>query len=187
MKKAFWLVALTAVMGVAFSVAFAAELKVVVEGESFTKQEKGVVKKVEGRSGSSGNAAIASWDQAGHVLEWQVDVAETGDYKIVIRYCNGRAWESYRELLIDGKNPDPACKKIVFPATGGFSKEVNNYRNLMVVDTSGKPVMVNLTKGKHVLRMINQGGAGENGSANIDCIGFLGKDVKAGVLGEEGK
>ena len=186
MKKVLAVLTLLAVLLLAFSVAFAAELKVIVEGENFTKQEGGAVKKVDGRPASSNNSAIAGWDNAGHVIEWEVDVPETGDYKIVFRYCNGRDWEAYRELLIDGKLPNEAFKKIVLPVTGGFGKDANNYLNLTVVDAKSQPVMVNLTKGKHVLRIANIGGAGANGSANFDCIGLLGKDVDPNVLGASG-
>lgn len=186
MKKVLAVFTLLSVLLLAFSVAFAAELKVIVEGENFTKEEGGAVKKVDGRPASSNNSAIAGWDNAGHVIEWEVDIPETADYKIVLRYCNGRDWETYRELLIDGQSPNEACKKIVLPATGGFGKDANNYKNLTVVDANNQPVLVNLSKGKHVLRMINRGGAGANGSANFDCIGFLGKDVDPNVLGVPG-
>jgi hypothetical protein len=169
-------------------ITFAADMKVIVEAENFKKESGGTLKKAEGRAESSGNACIFGWDDAGHVVEWEVNIPETGNYKIVFRYSNGRAWNTFREMKIDGKIPNPVFAKVVLVSTGGFTKDVNYWKNLVVSNDKNEPILINLTKGVHSFTLFNLGGEnGQNGSANFDSIGFLSKDIDANVLGKPGE
>ncbi len=163
------------------SMALAAD--VIVEGESFIKEEGGSLQKVGGRVGATGEM-ITSWDNKGHAVEWEVDIPEAGSYKLVLRFCNGRNWVTYRDVMIDGKYPSEAFKKIAIKPTGGFAKSANDFINLTVSDAQGQPALVELAKGKHVIRIGNLGGDGDNGGTGMDRFGFLGKDVDPSVLGK---
>lgn len=55
---------------------------------------------------------------------------------------------------------------------------------LTVSDAQGQPVLAELTKGKHVVRMVNLGGKSGNGGTGIDRFEFFGKDVDPSVLGK---
>lgn len=163
-------------------VAAAANLQVVVEAETFVKEEGGTVEILEGRTGASGNKSIRNWDFPGHALEWNVEIPETAMYKVVIRF-NSKEDEGIdliRDLKIDGQYPAPAFQKIVFTITGGWSKGTNDWKNLTVVDAAGQPVLINLAKGKHVVWMNNI-----NGRIGLDSFGFLGQDEPASVLGAQ--
>ncbi len=163
------------------SMALAAD--VIVEGENYTKEEGGAAQKVGGRVGATAEM-VTSWDNPNHAIEWEVDIPEAGSYKLVIRVCNGRAWTTFREVMIDGQYPSDAFKKIAIKSTGGFAKTSNDFINVTVTDAQGQPALVELTKGKHVIRMNNLGGEGGNGGTGIDRFGFLGKDVDPSVLGK---
>jgi hypothetical protein len=185
MKKRFcFLVFLAAAV---FSVAvFAAEQKVIVEAEKYVKEEGGSLKTADGRVDSSGNSCIMNWNDKGHVVEWNVEIPESGEYKMVFRYSGGRKWNIFREVKIDGKIPADAFKQVTFVPTGGFTKDTNFWKNFTVTDSKGNPVLVTLSKGKHLLRIANLGGDGQDGAANFDSIGFLSKDVDSNVLGKPG-
>ena len=147
---------------------------IIVEAENFVKEEGGQAVKTTDRPGTSNNVCISSWDNAGHAIEWQVEIPETADYQIVLRYAGGQTWNVYRDLQIDGKIPGDAFKKILLEPTGGFGRNASEWKNLVVSDGK-QPALVNLSKGKHTIRMNNLGGEGANGGANLDLIAFLTK------------
>ena len=158
------------------------DVSVIVEAEDFAKEEGGQVAKTTDRPGTSGNVCITSWDNDGHILEWQVDISQEGEYQIVLRYAGGRAWKVYRELQIDGSVPGDAFKKISWEPTGGFCRNASEWKNLVVTDSNKQPALVNLSKGKHTVRMTNLGGDGANGGGNLDLFAFLSKDAKLDAL-----
>lgn len=181
MKRTFILPSLILLVVLAVSVS-CADLKVIVEADTFAKEEGGTVEILEGRTEATGGKSIRNWDFPGHALEWNVEIPETAAYKVVIRF-NSKEDEGIdliRDLKIDGQYPAPAFQKIVFSITGGWSKGTNDWKNLTVVDAAGQPAMIDLAKGKHVVRMNNI-----NGRVGLDCFGFLGKDVPASVLGPQ--
>ncbi len=185
MKRIALVLVIIPLLLLAASMAFAEELKVVVEAEKYLKEENGALKKIDGRVESSGNSCISTWNDKGHVIEWEVNIPATAEYKVVLRFANGRDWETYRDLKIDGAYPSDAFKKIGIPATGGFSKDSNNWVNITVVDAQKAVALIKLTQGKHLIRMTNLGGAdGNDGASNLDSLGFLGKDVNPNVLGK---
>ena len=155
-----------------------ASVSVIIEAESFLKQEGGQAIKTTDRPATSGNLCITSWDNPNHWIEWEVDIPQTGEYQLVLRYAGGRAWTVYREFQIDGKTPNDAFKKIVWETTGGFGRSASEWKNLVVSDSNKQTALVNLAKGKHIVRGINLGGDGANGGGNLDLLAFLSKDVK---------
>jgi hypothetical protein len=166
---------------------FAADVKVIVEAEKYKSEKGGSIKTAEGRAESSGDSCILNWNDKGHIVDWDVEIPADGAYKIVLRYSGGRTWNVYRDIKIDGKIPAKEFEKILLAPTGGFTKTKNFWQNLTVADTAGKPVLINLKKGKHVLTMANLGGdSNQDGAANFDSIGFLGKDTDANVMGKPG-
>lgn len=159
----------------------------IIEAESYFKQEKGSVEKTSGRIDASKDIIIA-WDNAGHKIEWKFYIATDGEYKVVFRYCHNRSGTTYREMLIDGASPGKDFEKIKLAPTGGWSKDSNNWSNLVIPSASGSPAMVNLKAGEHTLTITNLGGDGENGGSNFDSIAFLPKDADpATVLGKTAK
>ncbi|NLY76295.1 MAG: hypothetical protein GX075_13515 [Firmicutes bacterium] len=182
MKKFLVLVALVAMV---FSVSSVFAADVIVEAEDFVKEEGGSVTKTVGRVRAN-KESILGWDNKGHALEWEVDIPEDGSYKLVLRYCHNRNWNTLREIQIDGQVPHEAFKSVVFKSTGGWAKDRNDWQNFTVCDAEGNPVMIELTKGKHTVRMLNLGGddGGDNGSVNMDRFAFLAKDTDPGILGK---
>jgi hypothetical protein len=172
----------------ACSISWGADLKVIVEAENFLREENGAVTKTAGRIESSGNNCLLGWNNKGHAIEWEVVIPETGQYKIVLRYANGRNWTTLRSLTVDGQVPAKAFERIELLPSGGFAKTENNWQNLTVVDERHEPVLVEMAQGKHQVRMVNLGGIGnDDGATNLDAIGFLGKTVDPNVLGKPGK
>lgn len=183
--KRFLILALVLVVALSASMTFAADLKAIVEAEDFVKEEGGKAQKSLGRVRAI-NAMINYWDNKGHAIEWEVDIPEDGDYKLVIRYCHNRNWDVLREIQIDGAVPSEAFNIVRFKSTGGWAKDSNDWINYTITDASGQPAMVTLTKGKHTVRMTNLGGDGDsNGSINMDRFGFLGKDVDPEILSQK--
>lgn len=157
-------------------------ISVIVEAESFVKQDGGTAVKTSDRPATSGNVCVSSWDNKDHWIEWEVNIPQDGEYQMVMRYAGGRAWTVYREFQIDGKTPSDAFKKIVWETTGGFGRNAAEWKNLVVSDSNNQPALLKLTKGKHTIRGINLGGDSGNGGGNIDLIAFLSKDVKPDSL-----
>ena len=75
---------------------------VALEAERFSGQGKGEVSVVQ-RVGANG-AMVTRWEaNAGHWLEWKFEAPREGKYALVLRYCNGTAEGSRREVTVDGK------------------------------------------------------------------------------------
>lgn len=150
---------------------------IVIEGESLVKEEGGKIEVTENRPALSGGKGTKNWNNPNHWVEWEFEVPADGEFKVVLRYCHGRQWTVYRDFKIDGQFPSAEFEKIPWLSTGGFgNKDINDWKNMVVVDKENNPVMLKLTKGKHVIRMTNLGGDGDDGAGNIDAIGLLGKD-----------
>ena len=56
--------------------------------------------------GASGGLAHGTWDTVGQWAEWQFEVANPGDYELLIRGCSEHD-DILRELLLDGKPLSP--------------------------------------------------------------------------------
>jgi len=88
-----------------------------------------------------------NWRNPKQYIEWEIDVPETGLYKLVIRakqdYTPGK--NSTRRLLIDGNVPFLEAEEINFPYAAGFQT--------IEIGKDKTPYLFELEKGKHTIRL----------------------------------
>lgn len=124
---------------------------VLVEAEDFVDQGLDQVR-IYDRVGNRGKM-ITYWDSTkGHWLEWEIPIAEEGDYVVYLRYCSGGT-NPHRSLTVDGKSPGATFDDFSLLPTGGFCTSEDNWSFL----AAGGGKSVHLTPGKHRLRMTNLG------------------------------
>lgn len=88
-----------------------------------------------------------NWKTAGDTISWEIDVKETGLYKLGFHYHQTYQQEgiSYRKLLIDGRSPFAQAQAIPF--------KYNKWDFYTFSDNSGKPYEIYLTKGRHTVSL----------------------------------
>ena len=64
-------------------------------------------------------AYIHEWCTPGHWLQWTIDVADPGDYQLVLRY--GEKFQTAREIKINGE-PVKGLESIILSSTGDWQK-----------------------------------------------------------------
>jgi hypothetical protein len=129
----------------------------VLQAEDFSGQGVGQVSVVEGRINAVGKA-ITMWDATlNHWLEWKFEVPQDANYEVIVKYASG-ADTAHRSVQIDGKYPDVASEKVLFPGTGGFSAGSDDWRLWKLLNKDQKPLQVRLARGSHTIRMTNLGG-----------------------------
>lgn len=147
-----------------------------IEAESFFKEDNGNVRIQEDRPGTTNNTCILGWNNDYHAIYWEVNVPETNNYKIIIRYASGRNWNITRSIKIDDEFLHYGLKKIILRPTGGFGRNESEWKNYLVA-YNNKPVLIRLKKGKHILKIINNGpevkGENHDGAGNFDLIAFI--------------
>jgi len=116
--------------------------------------------------GASGGLANGTWDTRGQWAEWQFEIANPGDYELLIRGCSEHE-DILRELLLDGQPLSPEVGVARFAATGGWCRTTDDWRYFLVCAGEGKPARISLTAGKHVIRMVQRGG-----SMNLDLLAW---------------
>jgi len=116
--------------------------------------------------GASGGLANGTWDTGGQWAEWQFEIANPGDYELLIRGCSEHE-DILRELLLDGQPLSPEVGVARFAATGGWCRTTDDWRYFLVCAGEGKPARISLTAGKHVIRMVQRGG-----SMNLDLLAW---------------
>lgn len=125
---------------------------VLIEAESFAAQGGGEVKVPTNRVNASGTIITGWHADIGHWLEWTVTPPRPGRYHLVLKYATDSA-DTRRELLLNGQSPDPACREIPLPRTGGFCTRRDDWEYLSV---GGKtPVALDLKTGENRIRMTN--------------------------------
>ena len=103
-------------------------------------------------------AGVSFWEQeAGHWLEWKGTAPAAGRYAVVLKYATGSP-TAVRDCRIDGRHPGEPWQRQVFPGTGGFSLNEDNWSWRALQDAEGRPLRVELAAGPHTLRMANLGG-----------------------------
>ncbi len=95
------------------------------------------------------------WKTAGQWIEWEVDIPETGLYKIVLHFKQALKTDniSVRQLYIDGGPPFQEAYDMAFEYGG-------SWQNKALSDENGDPYMFYMTEGSHILRL--QAGLGRN-------------------------
>ncbi|NCW27285.1 MAG: heparinase [Verrucomicrobia bacterium] len=129
------------------------------EAES-PSSERGGKSKSETRTGSSGKA-LMGWDAEGHALEYAFQIPKDGRFALQIRYCRGLPGMGVRRLKIDGHPAPGITSGFDLPGTGGWSRETDDWKNVWLVQ-SGRPYLLDLSKGPHQVTLENLGGGGTN-------------------------
>jgi len=126
-----------------------AQTAVIVQAEDFSAQGDGQVE-VCSRNGNVGQM-ITKWHaDAGHWLEWTIQVPADGEYALWARYATDSP-TAHRSLTIDGEIAGEDYGDVEFVSTGGFCTSVDNW----AMRRMGAPVA--LTAGEHTIRMANLG------------------------------
>ncbi|MFO8082339.1 MAG: hypothetical protein R6V07_18815 [Armatimonadota bacterium] len=132
------------------------------QAEEIAAQDGGEVMIRDDKVGADGNS-FSHWDDAGHWVEWTLEVPEDGRHALVVRYC---AMESpLRVVSVDGEQ----VGEFSFPSTGGFSSGTSDWVHEVVRGADGQPVLLELSAGEHTVRMQNADGNG----MNVDYLLFV--------------
>jgi mannan endo-1,4-beta-mannosidase len=132
------------------------------EAEAFTAQTGGDIHIRDDKPGVHGKA-ISHWDDKGHSLTWEVSVPADGNYVFVACYCNPNG--ARRRLTIDGRD----IGVFTFAGSGGFGETPYEWTLFTVNRDNGKPFVLPLKAGKHVIQLENTDGKG----TNLDYLGFI--------------
>ena len=147
-------------------------VKVQVQAEDFAGQGRGTVTVTDKKVGSDGKAFL-NWDNAGHWLEWRLNVPQDGAYCLSLKYCADSV-APLRAIVVDQAFPADSLKAVAFEHTGGWSNARDDWRLLTVQDPkTGQPFLFHLRKGEHTLRMVNV-----QESLNLDRLVLHSPDVK---------
>lgn len=127
---------------------------ILIEGESFTSESGGTVKKSAEHGKTHGGACIWHWSEPGHWIAWQFDVPKAGSYLLTVMAATSED-VAVRSLKIDG-NPVPGAGLVAFTSTGGWGRKTpDEWQPFRPVDAEGTPVAITLNKGRHELRLEN--------------------------------
>ncbi|XHR28381.1 MAG: heparinase II/III family protein [Chthoniobacteraceae bacterium] len=130
-----------------------------VEAEDFALQKRGHAEVVEGRKGANGKSVRNfGYGATEHLISWDIQVGRAGQYQLMVRYTTDLSDVSLG-VMLDGAAPLLELAKLTLPSTGGWSVKENNWKDLVLSDASGKPLIFNLAQGKHRLSLINPSGA----------------------------
>lgn len=108
----------------------------------------------------------STWSSVGQTVAWEINVKETGLYKLGMRYSlTGNAGKaSYRSLKIDGALPFAECASLAVTGSG------NGYGNFVFSAENGTPYEFYLTKGTHLISMRVEMGALNNAYNEIKAL-----------------
>jgi len=143
-----------------------------VQAEALVDQGGGKVTISDKKAATYGTCFL-NWDNRGQWIEYDVDVARDGYYKVLLRYCR-EGGPVERGLKIDGEFPHAATRAMRMDGTGGWSNGADNWKYYTVEwPLVGGPFLVHLTQGRHRLRLEGLGGDG----LNLDYIVFAAQDM----------
>ncbi|HWL50981.1 MAG TPA: heparinase II/III family protein [Chthoniobacteraceae bacterium] len=131
--------------------ALSPENTISIEAEDFTYQSKGKAK-VKKRPGSQGGYAVTDISGRGHSLGWRFTVATAGQYHLKIRYATPKP-DLRAAIMIDQAIPGEAMREVLLPAGDGFGASAKNWKETMVSDRNGTPLVFNLSAGEHEVRL----------------------------------
>lgn len=130
---------------------------ITIEGEASTAKSSPTLYPLSERSSAAVYPYSASkikintiggfnWRLPGQWMEWEVEVPETGLYKIAFKSQQNfvRGIYSTRRLTIDGEVPFKEMEKVAFRYKGGYRMDVMG---------GDEPYLYSLEKGKHTIRM----------------------------------
>lgn len=127
-----------------------------VQAHEFSAQEGGEVQVRDDKVGDV-DRSISHWDDAGHRLEYTLQVPQAGRYMLALRYCTPSAVE--REVQVNQGAPF----RQEFAATGGFSSGSNDWAHALMQRPGDEgPLVLELSAGEVTVRMTNADGRGMN-------------------------
>lgn len=133
--------------------ALPSSVAVAIEAENFERQKQGAAEVITGKPGARGKSLRGFGNSStSHQIAWSFEVPQSGQYQLTIRYAT-KLPEASVAVLIDGAAVLPELVKIALPSTGGWSVQEDNWKDLVLSDAAGKPLVFHLTAGKHELRL----------------------------------
>ena len=127
---------------------------ILIEGEAFTSEGGGAIKKSTEHGKTSGGACIWHWSEPGHWIAWQFDVPHAGSYLLTVMAATSED-VAVRSLKLDGQ-PLPGAGLVAFTTTGGWGRKTpDEWQPFRPIDAKGAPVSLALTKGHHEVRFEN--------------------------------
>jgi len=142
--------------------------RIAVEAEAFSGQASGQVQVVTKPGNSEKSLRGFGNETPFHALSWKVMVPVAGTYRLRLRYCTA-ANGGRVSLLIDGSAPSEGALGMPLPATGGWSVDADNWKDVVLASTDGHPVQLSLTAGEHELRLTRPTAA-----LNLDSLELIG-------------
>lgn len=138
-----------------------ADYFVLIQAENLLEQRGGKVTITSKKVATFGDAFL-NWDNRGHWIDYEFEVAHEGYYQVALKYCR-EGGPVTRSLRIDGEYPCEAAGQMEMPGTGGWSNGADNWKFYTLQwPLIEKPCFVFLKAGKHRLRVENVSGGGLN-------------------------
>lgn len=111
---------------------------------------------------------VYNWNDPGQTLAATVRVQTPGWYRISLKCCTGTNFGiPVRSLVVDGQIPFREAAALVFPDTGGWSNEQDNWElRSLGQDVVENGFRIHLAAGEHRLELVNE----EGGGLNVDFI-----------------
>jgi hypothetical protein len=108
--------------------------------------------------------AFLNWDHVGQKIEAEIEIKQAGMYQVLLKNCTGANHGiPVRSLTLNGAVPFREAGKLVFPDTGGWSNETDDWvMTVLGEDITDDGFQFYLTAGKHKLTLVNEGGGGLN-------------------------
>ncbi len=107
----------------------------------------------------------SNWSQPGDTITWEIDVPESGLYKLGFNYRQNHTLNTtfYRELRIDGQVPFDEAKSIEFPYA-------LNWSYICIGEDEENPYWFYLEKGKRKISLSVTLGKVANASAELETV-----------------
>lgn len=110
-----------------------------------TDDNNGVRKRENDERGYKALTWFSHWNWPGHWIQWEIEVAEAGDYALVMRYATKEVPPyTDRWLKINDEEIHGADNPIEFPSTGGFGDSPEQWGFVVVPVNIKEPGTIDL-------------------------------------------
>lgn len=138
---------------------------IIIEAESFTGQQGGQVEITESKIGARGNKSFLHWNDEGHAIIYYFNVPQDGIYQVGMKYA-AREDRTRRRIEFNPQGKQFQAIDVELPASGGWSNQRDDWLLAPLEEpATGQPWLVELKKGRHLLRM-----TALNRALNLDYI-----------------